>query len=48
MGSLPESGRCPGEGNGTHSGSLAQKIPWTEEPGRLKFMGPQKKSDKTE
>ena len=26
----------------THSGILAWKIPWTEEPGRLKSMGPQK------
>ena len=24
-----------GEGNGTHSSTLAWKIPWTEEPGRL-------------
>ena len=23
----------------THSGALAQKIPWTEEPGRLQSMG---------
>ena len=23
----------------THSGILAWKIPWTEEPGRLKSMG---------
>ena len=23
----------------THSGTLAWKIPWTEEPGRLRFMG---------
>ena len=23
----------------THSSSLAWKIPWTEEPGRLQFMG---------
>ena len=28
-----------GEGNGTHSSSLAWKIPWTEEPGRLQSMG---------
>ena len=25
----------------THSGILAWKIPWTEEPGRLKSMGSQ-------
>ena len=28
-----------GEGNGTHSNTLAWKIPWTEEPGRLQSMG---------
>ena len=28
-----------GEGNGTHSGTLAWKIPWTEEPGGLQSMG---------
>ena len=27
------------EGNGTHSNTLAWKIPWTEEPGRLQSMG---------
>ena len=32
----------------THSGILAWRIPWTEEPGRLQFMGLQKKSDMTE
>ena len=26
----------------THSGILAWKIPWTEEPGRLQFMGSQR------
>ena len=26
----------------THSSILAWKIPWTEEPGRLQFMGLQK------
>ena len=25
----------------THSGTLAWKIPWTEEPGRLQSMGSQ-------
>ena len=25
----------------THPGTLAWKIPWTEEPGRLQFMGSQ-------
>ena len=28
-----------GEGNGTHSSTLAWKIPWTEEPGGLRSMG---------
>ena len=31
----------------THSSTLAWKIPWTEEPGRLQFMG-HKESDMTE
>ena len=29
------------EGMATHSSILAWEIPWTEEPGRLQFMGPQ-------
>ena len=28
-----------GEGSGAHSSTLAWKIPWTEEPGRLQCMG---------
>ena len=28
-----------GEGNGTHSSTLAWKIPWMEEPSRLQSMG---------
>ena len=28
-----------GEGNGSHSSIFAWRIPWTEEPGRLQFMG---------
>ena len=28
-----------GEGNSTHSSTLACKIPWTEEPGGLQSMG---------
>ena len=28
-----------GEGNGTHSSTLAWKIPWMEEPGRLQSTG---------
>ena len=30
---IPGLGRFPGEGHGNHSGTLAWKIPWTEEPG---------------
>ena len=40
-GSIPGSGRSPGEGNG-NSSSLAWEIPWTEEPGGLSSMGSQK------
>ena len=35
------------EGMATHSSILAWRIPWTEEPGRLQFMG-SKELDKTE
>ena len=32
--------RCfNGEGKATHSSTLAWKIPWMKEPGRLQFMG---------
>ena len=34
-GSIPGSGRSPGKEIATHSGTLAWRIPWTEEPGRL-------------
>ena len=30
---------CIGEGNGNHSSVLAWRIPGTEEPGRLPFLG---------
>ena len=40
--SIPESGRSPGELNGTHSSILAWRILWTEEPGRLQSMGSQR------
>ena len=45
LGSVPELGRSPGEGNATHSSmaphssTVAWKIPWMEEPGRLQSMG---------
>ena len=31
----------------THSSTLAWKIPWTEEPGRLQSMGSLRESDTT-
>ena len=31
-----------------HSSTLAWKIPWTEEPGRLQSMGSREESDTTE
>ena len=38
-GSIPGSGRSPREGNGKpFQYILAQKIPWTEEPGGLQSM----------
>ena len=40
MGSIPGSGRFPGEGNGNLL--LAREMPWTEEPGRLQSMGSQR------
>ena len=43
-GSIPGLGRSPGEGNGKPL--LAWKIPWTEEPGGLQYMGSQE-SDMT-
>ena len=39
LGSVPGSGKSPGEGNGSHSSILAWKIPWIEEPGGLQSMG---------
>ena len=41
-GSFPGSGRSPGEGNGYPLQYLAWRIPWTEEPGGLQFMGSQR------
>ena len=41
-GSIPGSGRFPGEGNGNSLSILAWKIPWMEEPGRLQSMGSQR------
>ena len=42
LGSIPGWGRSPGGGNGTHSSVLAWRIPWTEEPDGLQFMGLQR------
>ena len=50
---IPGSGRSPGEGKGyppsplekgmaTHSSTLAWRILWTEEPGRLQSIGLQR------
>ena len=39
LGSVPRSGRSPGEGNGNPSSILAWRIPWTEEPDRLQSIG---------
>ena len=41
-GSIPGSGRTPGEGHVTHSSILVWTIPWTEEPGRLQSVGSQR------
>ena len=38
-GSIPGSGRPPGEGKATLSNIPAWRIPWTEESGRLQSMG---------
>ena len=45
LGSIPRSGRSPGEGNGNPL-QYSCSVPWTEDPGRLQFMGPQE-SDMT-
>ena len=37
---IPGLGRSPGVGS--HSSTLALKIPWTEDPGRLQSMGSQR------
>ena len=41
-GSIPGSGRSPEEGMASHSSILAQRIPWTEEPGGVKSTGSQR------
>ena len=47
LGSTPGSGRSLEKEMAIHSSTLAWKIPWTEEPGRLQSMG-RKESDTTE
>ena len=43
LSSVPGLGRrCPGEGNAAHCSTLAWRIPWAEEPGRLQSMGSQR------
>ena len=47
-GDIRDIGSIPGweapleEGTATHSSTLAWRIPWTEEPGRLQSMGSQR------
>ena len=42
MGSIPGLGRSLEKEMATHSSTLAWKIPWTENPGRLQSMGSQR------
>ena len=42
LGSVPGSGRFPGEWNGNHYSTLGWRISWTEEPGGLQPMGSQR------
>ena len=42
LGLIPGSGRSLEKEMATHSSTRAWKIPWTEECGRLQFMGPQR------
>ena len=41
-GSIPESGRSLGVGNGSSGILVWRIIPWTEEPGRLQSMASQR------
>ena len=41
-GSIPGSGRSPGEGNGNPLQYSCLENPWMEEPGRLQSMGLQR------
>ena len=42
LGSIPGSGRYPGEGNGNPLQYSCLENPWTEEPGGLQFMKSQR------
>ena len=42
LGSIPESERSPGEGNGNPLQHSCLENPWTEEPDRLQSMGSQR------
>ena len=42
VGWIPGWERLPGVANATHFSVLAWEISWTEEPGRLQSMGPQR------
>ena len=42
VGSIPGSGRSPGEEMATHSSVLAWETPQTEEPNRLQSLGSQR------
>ena len=45
MGSIPDSGRCPREGNGNPLQYSCLGNPWTEEPSWLQSMGSQRTRD---
>ena len=47
VGLIPGSRRSPEEEMAPHSGILARRISWTEEPGKLESLG-SKESDTTE
>ena len=42
LGSIPGSGRSSGEGMAIHSNILSWRIPRTEKPGGLQFVGSQR------
>ena len=42
LGSILGWGRSPWGGMATHSSILTWRIPWTEEPGGLQYMGSQR------